>query len=371
MPVALVAALLAASCTSGPAAPTTVAVGGRQVDAALAAKVDAFFAEDLAGSYRNRRALLVVVAGRTVLERYDAGSMPATTYNVQSVGKSILATLVGIAVGDGTLRLDGTLGALLPAYRSRMSPGVAAITLRQLLTMTGGLPTDYYGSVFGPAVPPDVDWVGTILAAGQDAPAGRFQYSNGSSHLIAAILRRAVGPLVDYARERLFTPLGIDTTPALTGVATPAGLAAYEAAGFAWPTDPQGVGIGGGGQKLTAADLAVLGRLWLAGGTWEGRRIVPADWLAVATAPQVAVPPLREITFGYGYQFWTSTAGGHRTYAALGLGGQVIEVVPDLDLVVVIQSTSPSDPTVSEDSGIADGTRYAAIVRDLIVPLVR
>jgi CubicO group peptidase (beta-lactamase class C family) len=230
------AALLAAGCTSGgaQAPPATASVGGHRVDPGLAASVDASFGDDLSSSYRNRRSLLVTVGGQTLIERHDAGSKPATTYNVQSAGKSILSTLVGIAVGEGRLRLDATLGQLLPAYRPVMSAGVAAITLRQLLTMTGGLPADYYAKVFGPGIAPDIDWVRTILTAGQDRPAGRFQYSNGGAHLIAAILQHAVGPLLDYARKKLFTPLGINTTPALDGVASPDGIPAYDAAAFAW-----------------------------------------------------------------------------------------------------------------------------------------
>ena len=107
--------------------------------------------------------------------------------------QSILSTLVGIAVGEGRLRLDATLGQLLPAYRPVMSVGVAAITLRQLLTMTAGLPANYYATVFGRGIAPDIDWVRTILTTGQDQPAGRFQHSNGGAHLIAAILQHVSG----------------------------------------------------------------------------------------------------------------------------------------------------------------------------------
>lgn len=365
-----VALVLAAGCTGGgtsPPPPRAVELGGRQVDAGLAAAVDGFFADDLPGTYRNRRALVVTVGGRTVLERHDAGSNAATSYNVQSVGKSILCTLVGIAVGAGRLRLDGTLAELLPAYRPAMSPGTAAVTLRQLVTMTAGLPAEYYASVFGPDVPRDVDWVRTILAAGQEQPPGRFRYSNGGMHLVAAILRRGVGPLLPYARRTLLDPLGIRTTPAVEDVARPENIALYDAAGFAWPTDPQGVNIGGGGQKLTAADLGKLGALWLAGGRWEGRQLVPAGWLAAATTRQV---PAQD-PYGYGYGFWTFTTGGHRAFAALGLGGQVVEVVPDLDLVAVVQSTSPTDPTISADSGAASEDRYAEIIGELVVPRIR
>ncbi len=354
-----------------PPAPTVTALGGHQIDAGLIAAVDAFFADDLGGSYRNRRSLLVTVGGQTLMERHDAGSTPASTYNVQSVGKSILATLVGVAVGEGRLRLDARLGELLPAYRAVMSPGLRAVTLGQLLSMSSGLPFTFYPQVFGPDVPHDVDWVRTILAAGQQQPAGRFEYSNGGMHLIAAALQGAVGPLLDYARRTLFDPLGIDTTPAADGVARPENIPAYDAARFSWPTDPQGIHLGGGGQKLTATDLAKFGQLWLAGGRWNGRQLVPADYLTRATTPQVPVGSVRGTDYGYSYGFWTSTPGGHRAFSAHGGGGQLVQVVPDLDLVVVIQSTSPTDLTVeSPDTGTADADRYAEIIRDLILPRI-
>ena len=366
----------AAGCTGSeppapPPAPTAVALGGHQVDAGLVAAVDAFFADDLGGSYRNRRSLLVTIGGQTLMERHDAGSTAASTFNVQSVGKSILATLVGVAVGEGRLRLDATLGELLPAYRALMSPGLRAVTLRQLLSMSSGLPFTFYPQVFGPDVPHDVDWVRTILTTGQQQPAGRFEYSNGGTHLIAAALQGAVGPLLDYARRTLFDPLGIDTTPAADGVARPENIPAYDAARFSWPTDPQGIHLGSGGQKLTATDLAKLGQLWLAGGRWNGRQLVPVDYLTHATTRQIPVGPVRGTDYGYGYGFWTSTPGGHRAFSAHGGGGQLVQVVPALDLVVVIQSTSPTDLTVSVDTGTADDIRYAEIIRDLVIPRIR
>jgi hypothetical protein len=154
-----------------------------------------------------------------------------------------------------------------------------------------GLPENFYQHVFRAGVPPNVDWVRTILHAGQDKPVGVFQYSNGSSHLLAAALRQAVGrPVLDYARDKLFTPLGIDTTAAPNMVARPDQLDIYDAAGFVWPVDPQGVHLGSGGQKLTATDLAKLGRLWLNHGRWNGHHIVPASWLDASTSRQVTPP---------------------------------------------------------------------------------
>ena len=281
----------AAGCTGSeppapPPAPTAVALGGHQVDAGLVAAVDAFFADDLGGSYRNRRSLLVTIGGQTLMERHDAGSscgvdVQRAVGGQEHPGHAGRGGRRGGPAAAGRHRSD----ELLPAYRALMSPGLRAVTLRQLLSMSSGLPFTFYPQVFGPDVPHDVDWVRTILTTGQQQPAGRFEYSNGGTHLIAAALQGAVGPLLDYARRTLFDPLGIDTTPAADGVARPENIPAYDAARFSWPTDPQGIHLGGGGQKLTATDLAKLGQLWLAGGRWNGRQLVPVDYLTRATTP--------------------------------------------------------------------------------------
>jgi CubicO group peptidase (beta-lactamase class C family) len=93
--------------------------------------------------------------------------------------------------------------------------------------------------------------------------------------------------------------------------------------------DPQGVHVGGGGQKFTARDLLKLGRLWLDEGRWQGRQIVPVKWMKQATGSRVETG--QYLAPGYGYQFWVTQAHGHAAFAALGYGGQVVEVVPELD----------------------------------------
>ncbi len=120
-----------------------------------------------------------------------------------------------------------------------MPAQVKAITLRQVLTMTAGLPPDRPDD---PAYVRTGDWVAAILREGTQ--------------------QRSV---LDYAREKLFTPLGISTIPAAEPVAREENLAAYNRARFAWPTDPQGNYVGFTFLKLTARDMDKLGRLWLNG----------------------------------------------------------------------------------------------------------
>lgn len=341
-------------------------VGGHRVDPGLSERLEAYFASQ-PDAFRNRRAVLVSVDGRLVVEHYHHSS-PDTTVNVQSVGKSVMASLIGIALAEGRLRgVDQTLAELLPSYRDAMAPTVKGISLRELLTMTAGLPGDgvFFPKVWGTGE----DWVRRILADGPTQPRGSFQYSSAGSHLLSAILREATGrSVLDYAREKLFTPLGIDTVPAAEPAALPGNLPTYNRARFAWPTDPQGHHVGAGGLKLTAADMARLGQLWLQRGRWGDRQLVPASWMRESTRAQVRIGGAVE---GYGYQLWVTRVAGRHAFAAAGRGGQLIEVVPDLGLVVVVQSSAPADPTVAPDPGTADASLYMEGVTNLVVPALR
>ncbi len=174
---------------------------------------------------------------------------------MQSVTKSVVSTLIGIAIGDGLIGgLDDTLAQLLPQDVDVMSPAVRATTLRQLLTMDAGFPPG--GEALGPGFTTSTNWVREILANPERPPGQGFEYSNGNTHVLAAILEQATGmSALDYARDKLFGPLGIDTTPAWTHPALRDNIEAYEDADFAWPTDPQGSNTGWSLLKLRPRDL--------------------------------------------------------------------------------------------------------------------
>jgi CubicO group peptidase (beta-lactamase class C family) len=312
-----------------------------------------------APSFVGLRAALVQVDGRTVFEEYYGGSSASDTNDVFSVTKSVLSTLVGIALDEGAIRsVQQTLGELLPEHASEMRPEVAAITLRQLLTMTAGLEGNSVGNpplgVFS-----GNDWVGNILRAGQAGPPGQFDYANSGSHLLAAILARATGgSVLDYAQRKLFAPLGIDTQPAFEPVVVEENLPAYEKAGFAWPVDPSGLQVGFALLKIRPRDMAKLGALYLNDGTWHGKRVLSSAYIRDATKGQV---PATGATTLYGYQWWVSIVGKrHAAYAAVGFGGQLIEVVPSLRLVAVF-STHVGD---TETGG--DGRAYLNIMSTLV-----
>jgi len=285
----------------------------------------------------NIRAVLVTVDRRPLVQFYRA-STPMQTHDVHSVTKSVVGTLIGIALSEKKLHsLSDTLATLLPEHRKEMGTAVASITLRQLLTMTAGLPADPANGP--PASLSGPDWVAKTLRNGTVAPPGSvFAYSSAGSHLLSAVLTRAVGmSVLDYARPRLFEPLGIDTRNAFEPrTSGEEASAQYDRADFAWPQDLTGIQFGFGGLKMAPRDLTKVGQLYLDGGRWDGRQVVPANWVKEATSTQVKTQgPGFAFSEGYGYQWWVTRERGHHAYAAIGFGGQMVEVIPDMRLVLV------------------------------------
>jgi len=361
-------AFLVAACSgttpSDSAPPSGPSASPTSVGARLATAIDQELSPGR-DSYSQVRAVLVLVNGRTVFERYYQSS-PEQYRNVFSVTKSVMSTLVGIAVGEGRLHLDDTLAELLPKYAARMSPAVGRTTLQQVLTMTAGFAGEFATDDL--AFTRTADWVSDILRHPTGPPGGTFAYSNGTSHLLSAIPVDATGmSVLDYARARLLDPLGIATRPAVELLFKIENLDAYLAADFAWSIDPQGRHTGFSDLKLRPQDMAKIGTPYLDGGRWAGRQIVPAAWVRDATTRRVATPPAHPAD-GYGYQWWVTTAGEDPAFFALGFGGQRIEVIPRLGLVVAISiEVDEKDPT---DRGV-DGTLLTYLVHSVIAPTLR
>ncbi len=284
------------------------------------------------------RSVLVSVDGRTAVSYFNK-RRPTDHAHVWSVTKSVISILVGIAVDEGRLRVDQTLQELLPRHASSMTPQQASITLRQLLTMTAGFPD---GGGLNLTVD---DPVAQILSYGMiNDPGVAFEYSDSSAQLVVAVLQNAVDrPILDYAREKLFDPLGIDTRPAWQGVDTNSPTSGFNKPGFAWATDSAGVNTGAFGLKLTAADLVKLGELCVNEGRWHGRQIVSEAWVAESTSNQLSDEQAEAAQAEYGYLWWTEDDyKGHAVFNASGRGYQKIFCFPELDEVVVVTAGDAS-----------------------------
>ncbi len=299
--------------------------------------------------YPQVRSLLLIRHGYVVYEQYWQGFTASDGHNSFSVTKSFVSALVGIALRERHLEsLDQTVEELLDDHLPpNADPRVRAATVEQLLTMTAGLAGDDSSTggddTIWDRTENSRDWTRYTLGRHlQSNPGERFAYSNATAHLLSAIVADSTGEsTLSFARTELFAPLGIitDDAPELTishWPRTKAELDAFEKARVVWPRDPQGYHFGSGSLKLPARDLAKLGYLYLNSGSWDGRQVVPADYVRASTQPH-SDPGMQG---KYGYLWWVDDDYGYDAYHAQGYGGQVIYVIPKLDLVVV----STSDP---------------------------
>ena len=143
-------------------------------------------------------------------------------------------------------------------------------------------------------------------------PGDSFIYNSLSTHVLADILQQITNlPLIDYARNELFLPLGFSS--------------------FEWDQDPEGQYWGGFGLQLTARDLAKLGQLFLNQGQWNGQQLVSVDWIQEVTSPQVVISQSTQ----YSMQWWHSSSLDSPIFFGLGFGGQALVIIPDKSLVIV------------------------------------
>ncbi len=307
--------------------------------------------------------MLVTVDGETKISHYRHGFTAEDTTHVWSVTKSVVSTLIGIAIADGILGgLDDPLAELLPQHRRAMTPAVANVTLRQLMTMAAGFVPDPPEESARKLYASGGDLVDFVLRECHSAELqGQFVYSNASSHLVSAVLaaalQRADGDdprsVLDYAREKLFDPLEINTRPAFTKPIFD-DTEEFLQARFGWSTDPRGISMGPFGLRLSPPDLVKLGEVYLNDGVWHGQRIVPAEWVQQVMTPGEADPQ-------YGLMWWLYTWNGHQVYAAQGSDGHLILIVPDQRSVTAISSTNRQEYAIGNDA-------LFPLMNELIIP---
>jgi CubicO group peptidase (beta-lactamase class C family) len=282
--------------------------------------------------YRHTSHLRVEVAGELV---HDAHLHGPAVADVFSITKSVLSTLVGIAMADGLVTdLDTSLGQVLDV---RGTPAESH-TLRHLLTMTRGSETDSEWDVDTVWSRQD-SWVQHLASAPQLTPPGaRFRYDGGAAHLLSAALTRLVGrPVADYAAERLFTPLGVGD--------------------WDWSTDPEGIAVGWAHLRLSANGLGALGRLWLDGGHWHGKPLLDPGYAAEMLRPHNQGGPPEGCSFGH--LIWIDD---HGPFAG-GWAGQHVTLIPDARAVIVTTGDPRFDPGPPPRDELPDGWLPA---RDLI-----
>lgn len=281
---------------------------------------------EAARAHEQLHAIVVAHRGETVLAEAFRGPPLDQPANVKSVSKSIVALLTGIALDRGALPgVEATLNEVAPPLIPRdADPRVRDLTVEDLVTMRAGLERTS-GPNYGGWVA-SRNWVADAL--GRDfvaEPGGQMLYSTGSFHVLGAVLSEATGrPLLDLARDWLGDPLGLEIPP--------------------WTRDPQGRYMGGNEMALSPRGLLRIGEMVRQGGTWEGAQVVSADWLDRSFVPRARSP---WSGLGYGYGWFLGGQGEGRFVLARGYGGQVLCVMPGLEVTVAITS-DPTRPARSD-----------------------
>ncbi len=309
------------------------------------------------GILGNIHSLVIIQNNELVQEEYFDGWSRHMLHPCHSATKSFVSALMGIAIDQGTIdSVDEEILPFFPEYPvvENMDPVKNSITIENVLTMTAGLEwneqnvpyvdNDGNWNLENDAVKmvlEEDDWVKFVLDRPMHTNPGEVHnYSSGFSMLLSGIMENTTNmSLEDYAETNLFGPLGITD--------------------WNWEMTPNGLNNGGGGLSLHPVNMAMFGYLCLKSGNLDDQQVVPSDWMEESTKKRVTIEDMKwplNGKFDYGYHWWRLNDSYFKTlgfgvpvkvndiYYAFGLGGQMIFVIPHLDMVVTMTSWSPNEP---------------------------
>jgi len=315
------------ACKSAKTAPEIIDLPRAATPDNVAQAMNAFF-KGAEQEKKDVHSVMIVKDGQVIYSRWQSQGSEKVPHVLHSVSKTFTATAVGLAIADGKMALTDKVIKYFPdKLPAQVSDNLKAMTVRDLLTMSCGHDTEpsFRGL--------DQDWVTAFLAHPVVHKPGEFYlYNSLGTYMLSAIVQQVTGQKVlDYLTPRLFEPLHIDKPR--------------------WEESPQGINAGGWGLWLKTEDLAKMGQLLLQKGEWNGKQLIPAEWVAEMSKKQVeSINPGTRIEEaeakgmtketsdwmqGYGYQMWRCRPGCFR---ADGARGQYIIVVPDKNAVIAITS---------------------------------
>ena len=285
--------------------------------------------------YSNIAGIIVQKNGIRLYENYFNGYTAENALHVYSVTKSIFSVLIGIALDKGHIKsVDQKVLDFFPDYTVKTGEKtIQCVTIKNLLTMTAPYKYTFepYEEYFA-----SENWVKASLDfLGGEKPAGEFMYTPIiGTHILSGILVKATGqPVLDFAAENLFLPLGINVPHNVVLRNKEEHMAFAQGKNTSgWVVDPQGINTASWGLNLTPVDMAKIGQLYLNGGIWAGKQILSAGWVDESTKEHSRWDKL-----SYGYLWWIINDNEH-AYAAMGDGGNVIYVNTKKQMVISIAS---------------------------------
>ncbi len=298
----------------------------------LIEEIAAFEATEFSQPYIH--SLLIAHRGKLVVEEYFHGHHRDLPHDSRSAGKSLASALLGIAVHQGLVSsADQPVYAMLggvDAY-ANPDPRKARMTVRHLVTMSSGYHCDdgrydnpgNEDTMYNQETQPD--WYRYTLDLPMvREPGAAGVYCTAGIHLIGAVLRQASGrSLLRFFHEEFATPLGIDY--------------------YQMNLSPLEVGYMGGGIRLRPRDFLKLGQLYLDGGVWQGQRLLSQEWVEQSAAAHASLNEADDYGFAWWRKAYEVKGQVVDTYYASGNGGQLLFVVPALELVALINAGNYSD----------------------------
>jgi CubicO group peptidase (beta-lactamase class C family) len=270
------------------------------------------------------KSLLVIRNGFIVVEAYSDYDK-SELHPIYSSTKSLVSAITGIALDTlPQVSLEQPVLEFFPKLKiMNNSVEKNVLTISNLLTMSCGFDwPEWETGYMNPQNPvyqmlSSENWISFILDKPViQQPGTTFNYNSGCTQLLTAIIHKTTDTgIADFTQNHLFNPLGISD--------------------YIWDLDKQGIPNGSFGLNMNVSDMAKFGYLYLKGGFWDGRQIIPKNWVEESTKKHIDIPGSTGwfIDF-YGYKWYIHSWGFH----SLGYGGQYIFVLPDLDIVVVIVS---------------------------------
>jgi CubicO group peptidase (beta-lactamase class C family) len=290
------------------------------------------------GIFPNIHSVLIARNNKLVYEKYwpgkdevwgiPVGEVPHgidSLHDLRSISKSVVAICAGIAIGQGKIKsVDQKVFEFFPEYKKLDTGLISQLTVKHLLNMSSGLAWNEEVPYDNPLnseirMSSSPDPVQYVLSQPMDTvPGVVWKYNGGTTQLLAAIIEKTTGKKVDsFAAEYLFAPMGINR--------------------FAWARYPgTDMLAAASGVRLRPRDILKFGMMCYNKGIYNGKQIVPAQWIEDSFKPQVS----RGKDGAYGYQFWifneTVDNQQDQLVACVGNGDQRIFFKPDKDLLVVV-----------------------------------
>jgi len=268
--------------------------------------------------------LMILRHGHVIASGWWEPYGPDRPHLLYSLSKSFTSTAAGLAFGEGLLDPDATVLSYFPELDADVTdPRSRSMLVRHIASMSSGHLNETWPAA--PQADPERPVRGFLRIPPDQDPGTVFTYNQSCTYTLATIVQRVTGqPLIEYLRPRLFDVIGIGEA--------------------LWAEFPPGQAIGFTGLHVRTEAIARLGQLYLQGGKWDGRQVIPAAWVAEATRKQVATrldgaPDWQQ---GYGFQFWMSRHG----YRGDGAYGQYCLVLPEQDAVIAITAGTENMPGI-------------------------